>query len=164
MSCDPRYAGDPEGEPYGEEEEAKELRDITDAVGESGRESGHQLDREVSSPTYIGQWRYDEKHVQFNASQAAISHQTHQSRRPVAKGCGAAGDGSAGARMRCRSLGVCTLKASTAVNNKFVLAGQDTAKCNVDGLKGGGRTSRSEASAGLELGGDLRGEGGVIHG
>jgi hypothetical protein len=69
MSCDPRYAGD--GEPYGEEEEAKELRDITDAVGESGRESGHQLDREVSSPMYIGQWRYDEKHVQFNARRRA---------------------------------------------------------------------------------------------
>ncbi len=36
--------------PYGEEEEAKELRDIADAVVESGRESGHQLDGEVSSP------------------------------------------------------------------------------------------------------------------
>ncbi len=43
------------------------------------------------------------------------------------------------------------------------LAGQDAA-CNVAGLKGGGRTSRGEASAGLELGGDLRGEGGVVHG
>jgi hypothetical protein len=42
--------------PYGEEEEAKELRDITDAVVESGRESGHQLDGEVSSPVCIEQW------------------------------------------------------------------------------------------------------------